>query len=343
MRRPLNVDVSELLQRLQIHAQRRGRDWWAPCPLPSHGHAEKRPSWRIHDEPGHDKHGLHVCYGCGGGGGPVGLVVAMLGLEGHDARAKAREWLGSDDAADLFPQIEVAFGKPALRRFTMPAGVRFLPANDWPDMPRAYVARRGITPHQIDRWGIGYAVDGALGGRIVIPVRASTGRLAAFVGRAFLGSLRRYEEPTESDGADLGVMFGEEHWPAPGAERRHLWLTEGVFDALAIERAAGGFVGALRGSQFGDFDAMGDKGGQGALHGLRRLAAITTFEAITVVTDPDAAGDKAARVVRESAGRWCRVRRVILPARVDAAELAMTAPAELLRRLRHPVEISLAA
>ena len=340
-RRPLNIDIPELLRRLQITAQRRGRDWWAPCPLRTHGHAEKRPSWRIHDEPGAEKHGLHVCYGCGGGGGPVALVVDQLELRGPGAGAQAWEWLGGDDAIDLLPQIEVAVGRSMFRRFVMPTGARFRSLAEWPDVPRSYVERRGLTSAQVDRWGIGYAVDGALGGRIVIPVRAANGRLAAYVGRAFLGSLQRYDEPREVDGADLGVMFGEEHWPAPGPARRHLWLAEGVFDALAIERAVGGYVGALRGSQFGDFDAIEGKGG--ALHGLRRLATMTTFQAITVVTDPDNAGNKAARVIRESAGSCCKVLRAILPPRVDAAELAVTSPRELVRRLRSPVEISLVA
>lgn len=331
--RPFNVDVPDLLQRLGIQAKRRGRDWWARCPLSTHGHAERTASWRLHDEPGQPKHGLHVCYGCGGGGGPVALARDVLGLE----PAAAREWVGSGEPADLLPRIEVAIGASPLRRFALPEGVRFRPFEDWPEVPRRYAEGRGLGAAQVDRWGIGYAVDGDLGGRIVIPVRASDGRIAAYVGRAFLGSLHRYEEPTEGDGADLGVMFGEEHWPAPGAERRHLWLAEGSFDALAIERAVGGPVAALRGSQFGDFDAA--KGG--AMHGLRRLATISTFAAVTVVTDPDHAGDKAAEAVREAAGRWCQLRRALLPRGTDAAKLAIDAPAELLRRLRDAVPLDL--
>lgn len=332
-RRAPKLDVPELLQRLGIAAKRQGRRWWAKCPLTSHGGTDTAPSWNIHDEPGGEKHGLHICYGCGGGGGPLALVRDLLQLEPEEARA----WLGSEDAAELLPRIEVVQTKAPLRRFALPAGVRFLPLDEWPDTPRRYVENRGVTASQVDRWGIGYAVDGDLGGRIVLPVRAADGRVAAYVGRAFLGSLQRYDEPTEKDGADLSVMFGEEHWPAP-RDRKHLWVAEGTWDALAIERCVGGPIGALRGSQFGDFDV----GKGGALHGLRRLATMGTFGAVTLVTDPDKAGNKAAAVVRETIGRWCAVRRVILPVGTDAAKLAVDDPADFLRRLRAPVELQVA-
>lgn len=312
-----HTDIPALLERLQVQGQRRGQDWWASCPLQRHGGADSTPSWRIHDEPGHEKHGLHVCYGCGGGGGPLSLVRDVLGLDDNsEGSTQAREWL-SDNAALPFglPHFELEV-KPLRGTFKIPAGARFTPMDQWPEPARRYLETRGVPVEQVDRWGIGYAVDGRLAGRVVIPVRAADGRLAAFVGRAFAGSLRRYDEADEKDGADLNVVFGEEHWPAPAC-RGMVHVCEGTFDGLAVERLLPGPIAALRGSQLR----------------LAQIAKLSTFPSVVVVTDPDRAGEKAAGAIREALGRWCEVRRAVLPPLHDAAKLALVDPHELVKRL----------
>lgn len=312
-----HADIPALLERLQIPAKRRGHDWWAPCPLPAHGGTDTEPSWRIRDEPGHEKHGLHVCYGCGSGGGPMSLVRDMLGLEGtREGTAQAKEWLGANASLPFgLPYVEIDF-KPVRVKFKIPAGARFTPIAEWPEPPRRYLETRGVTVEQVDRWGIGYAVDGRLAGRVVIPVRAREGQVAAYVARAYAGSLRRYDEATEADGADLGVVFGEEHWPASKA-RDVLHVCEGTFDAMAVERLVPGPIAALRGSQLR----------------LAQIAKLGTFPMVVVVTDPDRAGDKAAGAIYEALSRWSEVRRAVLPPLHDAAKLALVDPNELLRRL----------
>lgn len=307
-----DVDVPGVLSRLGIDARRRRRELWARCPF----HADRTPSWSIRDDPGRpDRHGLWKCLGaCPEGqnsGSVVSLVLRLLGLR---TREEAWRWIKTGSArARVRLSVEVEESPPP-RAFALPDGVRVAPVAEWVRPARDYLASRGVPPEQAERWGLGYAADGRLRGRVVIPIRDSSGDLVSYTARLFAGAGRKFLEPDEREGADKSAVFGEERWPD---ERDLVVLTEAAFDALAVERETGLPFGAIYGSEI--------------LPG--HLARLRDFRRVVVASDPDAAGEKFWRAARAAFSRWADVSRADLPEGLDAAELVRRSPGELARRV----------
>jgi DNA primase len=189
--------------------------------------------------------------------------------------------------------------------------VQVLPLAAWPSPARDYLSGRGVTQVQVERWGLGYAVDGRLAGRVVFPVRNNVGTLISYTARSFTGEGRRYLEPKIEEGADQGAVFGEEHWDPDECELAV--VTEGAMDALAVERATGLPVAAVYGSQI--------------LPG--HLARLQRWRTLILATDSDPAGDKAAAEISGALGRWTRAVRWRPPEGFDCASLAQRDPARL--------------
>jgi len=295
------VNLIDVLQRLGIEGLKRsGKEWLGLCPNPNH--ADRTPSWHIRDEPGHPKHGLHNCWSCGHSGNLTKLVMDLRGLKFRDAEA----WLAENapltmDAVRTELRYHRVTTTPSEMLLT---GVDFGPMEKWVTPAREYARSRGITDGQVLRWGVGVSVSGRLGGRIVFPKRASSGRLGGFSARSFVGEEPRYLEAKPNDGADPNLFFGEEHWE--GATT--CLVTEGVINALAAERAwPEAAVVALTGSNIRPMV----------------LAKLAHFETIVLLTDPDAAGNRAAGELTDALGRHCDIKRVELPEGTDAAELPL--------------------
>lgn len=316
------VDVPPLLERLGIVAKRRGREWWACCPF----HAERTPSWQIHDDDqNQERHARWRCLGaCHEGGSAVGLVMRLLGLE----RAReAYDWLRGGGAAERpSPGQKAASGGglalgPARRPrlgFQLPEAIRFLPFEEWPTLARSYAVSRGLTAEQIDRWGIGIAVDGRLRGRIVMPWRDQSGRIGGYTARAYLpGEDKKYLEPKIEEGAAVGWIYGEELWPAL-EDRERLVVVEGGFDGFALERVVSGPWGAARGSNL--------------VPG--HIARFMTFAELVLLVDPDKAGTRFADAIVEAVGRHRPILRGVLPRGTDVAKLERRDPGALERVIR---------
>ena len=291
------IDAPALLDRLGISYRRRGRALLAPCPLP--GHSEKEPSWSMRDEPGEEKNSVHWCFGCGRGGGPADLVAAVLGVDLADARA----WIRSGACyreSDLPAQIVISV-KRAKPAFVLPEGVAYAPLGAWPTPARLNLQKRRVDPAQAARWGLGYAVDGRLAMRVVIPVRDGGGVVRSFVARSFVArsggrEAKRYLEPREEDGADHAAILGEHLWPRP--ELRCVALVgEGWFDGAALERASGGLpVAVLHGSphpgQVG-WDAV--------------IGKLASFPLLVAAVDPNDAGERLLSSLTGALGRYSKI------------------------------------
>jgi hypothetical protein len=183
--------------------------------------------------------------------------------------------------------------------FHLPADVVVSPLEDWPGPARRFAARRGITADQVARWGLGYAADGRLAGRIVFPIRNRWGVPTSYHSRLFAGEGPRYLTPDRREGADLDAVFGEQHWESDLGLRKKQTVVvwEGAIKALAFERACPG-------------RPFGVLGGVDLQPGA--VLKLVSFGRILVATDDDAAGDAAARKF-DSLSRHVTVGRVKLP------------------------------
>lgn len=290
-------DLRTILKRLGIEVVRESADHYeALCPY----HDDTNPSWRIRRRG--ERRGLHHCQACKEGGDLVELVKQCKGYGTRDGAKGWLEKIGEEvTVADLeAPAVRLVIQGGLARAFRMPAGVDTTPLEQWPGPVREYAEGRGLTAEQVARWGVGYALEGRLAGRIVVPVRRTGGELAGYMARAFGRSKRRYLYPYESEGADLSVMFGEAGWR--GA-RASVVLTEGALKSLAVERVVPGAMHAALGGS-----------------GLRPMyvAKLATFQRVVVMTDEDPAGrrvgDELEAVLRGAA----TTARVRLPEGKDA-------------------------
>jgi DNA primase len=295
----MSTRAERVLTALRIEHETKGHRAWARCPF----HDDNDPSWTI--QINGSRAGLHHCFSCKRGGDLVDLVRHVQTL----SRREAEDWL--EDLGKKYDPPKVAArvverdARLGRKRFRLPLEVVIEPFERWPSAARRYAERRGITAAQVDLFGLGYAVDARLAGRLVFPARSGfTARPESYSARSFVDEEPRYLTPHERENADPGAIFGEHLWPAPG-HRSVLILTEGSIDALAVVRVTLLPVGALGGSEFAGPQAM----------------RVATFPAVIVLTDPDEAGDKAALKIRAALGRHVQVVRARLPEGMDAAKM----------------------
>jgi DNA primase len=295
----VSLNVGALLESLGIDARKRGTEWTAFCPNPEH--RDRKPSWRMVDDPGDSRHGKFNCFPCGFGGDAITLVRFVLDVGYHAAKSWVSEYETEDE------ELSVAVQVAAPRTFRLPSGVEQADILDWPRPFRRYLAERRLTVSQVRRWGLAYAIEGRLAGRVVIPTRSSSGRLLSYTARAVDRGSLRYLTPAREEGADPGAVFGEEHW-GPGGT---VAVTEGSFDALAIERAVSGLAVAVLGT-----------GGASHAEDPRVLAKLSRFARVIVVTDPNPAGDRAHAALEAGLRSTGVVLRARPPKGTDAAEMA---------------------
>jgi DNA primase len=292
---------------------------WARCP--SGNHPDRNPSWQVRfGEPG-QRAGNHRCYSCQWRGSLADLVMRRLELGFREAVA----WIGDgyEYAGPTPTRAEVGVSVATVQRgFRLPAQVCCDPLDRWVTPMRRYAEERGLTAEQVERWGVGYAVMGPLRGRVVFVARRADGSPARFSARTISRDARekRYLEANALDGADMTVMFGEQHWPAlrrrdgGGATRGEgstVVVLEGAIKALAVERSTVGCdvepaVAVLSGS---------------GLHPAH-AAKLAAFDRVIVFTDADAAGDKVARELHGTLARHVRVRRLRTEPGLDADRMA---------------------
>jgi len=315
---PLNVE--KVLDRLGISYQKSGPHLVARCPY----HDDHSPSWSIRRDG--DKRGLHHCKACKEGGDLVDLVMQVrdFGL-----RETARQWLEREEFSEKDVEVPAAIRMKIVgekKAFKMPVGVvQDRPLSEWPGPARKELERRGIGEHQAAQWSLGYATEGRLAGRVVVPVYDRSGRLASYMARSFGSAARRYLYPSEDEGPDMTVLFGEECWPEfhPGAFT--VVVTEGAFKMMAVERACKGSVvqAALGGSPWPVPAAT--------------VAKLCAFGRVVVFTDNDAAGDRCGDALEEALRGHTGVSRLKLGPDMDQDSVAPEVLRELLGDLARPV------
>lgn len=287
------MDVEALLRHLGIRANRQGDKLVARCPSPDHD--DGSPSWSIVDAPGQRKNGSHHCKSCGFGGGPWELAAAVWDLDVDEAGERLRALLKGEESGPARPP-RVVVREPRRREVTrLPKGVQIPgPDGEWYGPAIDYLEARGVSREQADRWGFGYALRGRLRYRIVMPV-VTAGELVTYTARAFAsGVTPRYMSGREKmDRArPWRAIFGE---PAFRLELRTVTVAEGIFGALALERAGAPNPGAILGS---DLSAP-------------KIQILRRFDRVVIATDPDKAGDKVEKVASPLA-RHVRVDRLAL-------------------------------
>ena len=294
--------VEIILRALDIEVVRvRGRRAWALC-IFHEDHEASNFFVRTQGE----RAGSFHCFACKAGGTLAELVMHVRSVDHSAARAFI-----ATSGKDFRPPALAArvVERPALRMrpaFELPREcIMGKPLDTWTPLARRYAVKRSITQDEVARYGLGYAVDARLAGRIIFPVRVGPKAVAVgYSARSFAGAERRYLTPHESENADLDALFGEHLWPAP-EQREAICVTEGAINALACVRASNVHASSISGSDVR------------AGHVIK----LATFKIVVVLTDSDAAGNAAATKFRMMLGHRVNLIRGVFPPGMDADDL----------------------
>ena len=323
--------VEAVLEKLGVATRRQGNRIWAEqCPLPTHGKHNVAHSWQnFFSRADRGEWSPFFCFSCKGSGNLVELVMLLRVLSYREAREWVRT-LAEQEPVEPFLRVRSVLAKlPGA--ISVPDGVQKqgAPLETWNSVPRNYVLSRGITDAQVRRWGIGYALEGRLAGRIFLPIFDRQVRLANYAARTFVDDEKRYLAAGSWEQPDKQAMFGEHRWPAIEKGRANLrnlvFVFEGALNGLAIESVLDGRAELAGMSGLDESD-----GGQIDVRSLMKLA---TFRKVVTGTDPDGAGDRAALAIERALRGRVDVVRLRLPEGKDAADLRREDPMELRRRV----------
>jgi DNA primase len=231
--------------------------------------------------------------------------MAIRGVDEDEAFAFMGELVsGVARPTEGVPQLVIKPPSAARAEYTLPRGVQIptLDGSSWPEPFANYLAARGVTAEQIERWMIGFAKWGPLAWRIVIPVH-TRGRLVAHVARSiFKDGSKRYDMPHKGRASPTMAVFGE---PLLDPEQGVLTIAEGSFSMLALERAGAPNPVALLGSDWSAAKAT--------------ILTSSDWSHVLIATDPDMAGERVARAISASF-RKAKISRVRLDQSPDDCE-----------------------
>lgn len=259
-----------------VSLKKTGRNFTGLCPF----HSEKTPSFTVSDE-----RGLFHCFGCGAGGTVFSFVMRIENCEFPQAvevlarkAGVALPQRGGPSGSDDRRQELFRLNDAAQTRF-----VRSLQAEDEGRQARAYLAKRGLQPATIEKYGIGFcprsgsglatavaskpaAVEAALSlgllgrrgdkstyekfwNRITFPIRDGSGRILGFGGRTMGDEHPKYLNSPDSTLFHKGrVLYGLFEARQSIRDTERLVIVEGYMDALALVEAGIGCVVASLGT-----------------------------------------------------------------------------------------------
>ena len=150
------VDIVEVIGDY-VPLKKKGQNMWACCPF----HGEKTPSFSL--SPAKQ---IYKCFGCGKAGDPIQFVMDIEGIGFQEAirQLAGKYGIEVEEEANLSPEqnleqsereslfIAVNFAKDFF--------VKNLETDEGKAIGLSYFKERGFTPQIIQKFDLGYALDG---------------------------------------------------------------------------------------------------------------------------------------------------------------------------------------
>lgn len=306
------TDIVEVVSDF-VSLKRKGANYWGLCPF----HNDRSPSFSVSKS-----RGLCKCFSCGEGGSAVNFLMKLEHLSYTEAlRYLARKYNIEIEEREMTPEEErretardnmLAVNEFALRHFK----ANLTDTDEGRDVGLSYFRHRGISDQMIERFHLGYALEGrdrlyksaiergyseeyilATGlstrtddgriydrfrGRVIYPVHSLSGKVVAFGGRTLRSdkSMAKYVNSPESD------IY---------SKRRELY---GMFQAKQAISKAGkciiveGYMDVISMHQAGICNVVASSGTALTVEQVRLIKRFTSN--VTLIYDADAAGIKAS-------------------------------------------------
>ena len=215
------IDVEAILNDLGIDYKNAGpANFKAKCFNPNH--EEKKPSMMIHRETA-----VIHCFGCG----LTGNVFTLLyyhGLTGTDALLYLQKFAQDGHTVE---EIKSSIENFIKNRKPSSEVVEYenvtLPAHNLISKS-IYLERRGITSEEIKKWNMASVTSHKNSGWILIPLYQG-GVLRNYFLRSPFGDSKLYGDYSRND-LLAGIDFATDY-------EKPLYISEGIFDAIAVGRA----------------------------------------------------------------------------------------------------------
>jgi len=302
------INIADVVRRYVDLKPVSGR-WMGACPF----HQETKPSMSVNDV-----EGFFYCFGCQASGDVFDFYARINGLEFREAL----EQLAAEAGVDLgnVPHDPHAAERKARKNLLMEMHDE---ASAWfqrnlrmasGEVARSYLARRGMTPDVIGKFGLGYSPDDWHGllnhlrsrgrepelgveagllsqndkgniydrfrGRLIFPIQNLSGRVIAFGGRIITEGEPKYLNSSDTPIYKKGDhLYGLNLARTTMTRSKRALLTEGYMDVISLH-------------QFGYTDACGVLGTALTPDQVKRLAGFCSR--VDLVFDADGAGRKAA-------------------------------------------------
>ncbi|NNG68110.1 CHC2 zinc finger domain-containing protein [Caldanaerobacter subterraneus] len=214
------VDIVNIISHY-VELKREGTSYKGLCPF----HPDTNPSFSVSPE-----RQIYKCFGCGVGGDVFDFVQRIENCTFDEAVKKVMEMAGINEPLPIGKEEPLPIGKTAeehkedFSKFVEEAHKNISKTD--------YLSKRGISEALIKKYCIGFDGEG-----VIVPL-SYRGEIVGYVKR-FIEGERRYYNPK---GVKL-VPFNID------VKQDIVFVTEGIFDALAIEEAIGLPAIALLGSQ----------------------------------------------------------------------------------------------
>src|SRR6266508_2798865 len=231
------IDLVQLISESGVPLKRAGRAYKGLCPF----HVEKTPSFQVDPD-----RRTYKCFACGEGGDCFTWLEKREGLTPSEALHRLAERAGVELTRRAPEQNE---REKRLLQANETAHFYFrqaLRGTDSGKAAAAYVAKRGITPESVEKFGIGYALDLRDGLLNYLKKKGfseeegiASGLLFAFGGRAM-----RADQPgkyVNSPGTALfnksAVLYALDAARQAIRKEGAAVIVEGYFDAIACHQA----------------------------------------------------------------------------------------------------------
>jgi DNA primase len=168
---------------------------------------------------------VYKCWACADTDGTQGPLGKLFDQFGTKKQKKVYNLIKPEEQKQLDKKI------PKLR---LPEGFMTFAESNSRFIPHIeamrYLKSRGITDEIIDKYKIGYTVQGNFAYRIIVPSFNGNGELNYFIARAWTPRKMKYKNPT----AEKDKIIFNEHlidW------EKDIFLVEGVFDGFFLENS----------------------------------------------------------------------------------------------------------
>jgi DNA primase len=167
---------------------------------------------------------VYKCWSCSETHGTQGPLGKLFDKFGNKQSKKTYNLIKPEDERQEVKKVQVRL--PQGYKTFQESNPRFIPHKE----ALRYLYSRGITDEVIEKYKIGYTVDGDFAYRIIVPSFDKEGKLNYFIARAWVPKKMKYKNPTIPKET---IIFNEYNIDF----NKDIYLVEGAFDMLFLENA----------------------------------------------------------------------------------------------------------